>query len=84
MQHGLFHRTLRLPAYGEHETTRKVPLKGFSNIAIIDSHQIYHTLEKQREGLKVDGCWVHAKKKFAELVKSVGAGVNHNSIAAEA
>lgn len=59
-------------------------LKGFSGIAVTDGYQAYHTLEKRRDGLQVAGCWVHAKRKFAELVKSVGAETADNSIAAEA
>ena len=56
----------------------------FSGIAVTDGYQAYHTLEKRRNGLQVAGCWVHAKRKFAELVKSVGAENADNSIAAEA
>jgi len=51
---------------------------------VTDGYQTYHTLEKRRDGLQVAGCWVHAKRKFAELVKSVGAETADNSIAAEA
>lgn len=59
-------------------------LKGFSGIAVTDGYQAYHTLEKRRDRLRIAGCWVHAKRKFAELVKSVGAGTADDSIAAEA
>lgn len=59
-------------------------LKGFSGIAVTDGYQAYHTLQKRRDGLRIAGCWVHAKRKFAELVKSVGDGIADDSIAAEA
>ena len=59
-------------------------LKGFFGIAVTDGCQAYHTLEKRREGLKVAGCWVHAKRKFAELIKSVVTDNADGTIAAEA
>ena len=49
-------------------------LKGFSGILITDGYQVYHTLEKSTDGLKIAGCWVHAKRKFAELIKATAKG----------
>ena len=42
------------------------------------------TLSKKRKKLKVAGCWVHAKRKFAELVKVLGDKTSDRLIAAEA
>lgn len=56
-------------------------LKDYSGTLVTDGYQVYHSLEKKREGLQVAGCWVHAKRKFAEMVK---AGGNNGTIAAEA
>ena len=48
-------------------------LKGYSGILVTDGYQVYHTLDKEREDLQVAGCWVHAKRKFAEYIKALGA-----------
>ncbi|MCD7819639.1 MAG: IS66 family transposase [Lachnospiraceae bacterium] len=55
-------------------------LKGYSGTLVTDGYQVYHSLEKKRDGLKVAGCWVHAKRKFAEMVKAGSS----DTIAAEA
>ena len=34
--------------------------------------------------MKVAGCWIHAKRKFAELVKALDTGPSDEIIAAEA
>ena len=35
-------------------------LKTFSGTVVTDGYQVYHKLEKEREDLKVAGCWIHA------------------------
>lgn len=58
-----------------HETPKNY-LKGYKGILMTDGYQVYHTLEKERpDELKVAGCWAHARRKFAELVKS-GNGIS--------
>jgi transposase len=59
-------------------------LNGYSGILVTDGYQVYHSLDKQRDDLQVAGCWIHAKRKFAELVKAVGINTVENTIAAEA
>ena len=34
-------------------------LKDFQGVCVTDGYEIYHTLEKEREDLKVAGCWAH-------------------------
>ena len=46
--------------------------------------RVYHKLEKEREDLKVAGCWIHARRPFADFIKSVGLTVAKGSIAQEA
>ena len=41
---------------------------------VTDGYQVHHSLERQRDDLKIAGCWIHAKRGFAEYVKSVGTG----------
>jgi len=47
-------------------------LKGYKGICVTDGYQVYHTLEKEQEDLKVAGCWSHARRRFADVVKSLG------------
>ena len=46
-------------------------LKCFSGIAITDGYQVYHKLDKEREDLSIGGCWIHARRPFAEFIKSI-------------
>lgn len=46
-------------------------------------YQVYHSLEKQKDDLKVAGYWVHAKRKFAELVKVIGIPELDGTVAAQ-
>ena len=59
-------------------------LKDYSGILVTDGYQAYHALERQRQDIKVAGCWVHAKRKFAELVKAVGEDHVDSTTAAQA
>ena len=44
-------------------------LKKFKGICVTDGYQVYHTIEKEREDLKIAGCWAHARRRFDEVVK---------------
>ena len=75
----------------DYQQTRKTDhprefLKGYSGIVVTDGYQVYHSLEKQREDLQVAGCWIHAKRKFAEIVKTSNSEdlSKDNIVAAEA
>ncbi len=46
-------------------------LKDFSGICVTDGYQVYHTVENEREGLKVAGCWSHARRRYDEAVKAL-------------
>ncbi|MBE5839383.1 MAG: IS66 family transposase [Butyrivibrio sp.] len=59
-------------------------LKDFSGTVVTDGYQVYHTLGKERKDLKISGCWIHARRPFAEFIKSVGVEAAKGSIAAEA
>ena len=47
-------------------------LEGYSGVCVTDGYQVYHTLADQNEDLKIAGCWAHARRKFADIVKSLG------------
>ena len=58
-------------------------LKDFSGIAVTDGYQVYHTLGSERQDLKIAGCWIHARRPYAEFIKSVGTSAAKGSVAAE-
>lgn len=46
-------------------------LKDYKGFLVTDGYESYHTLAKKRpDDLKVAGCWAHARRKFAEIVKA--------------
>lgn len=59
-------------------------LKDYSGIVVTDGYQVYHSLESKRPDLEIAGCWIHAKRKFAELVKAAGIKALDGTVAAEA
>ena len=60
-------------------------LDGYEGILMTDGYQVYHTLAGERpDELKVAGCWAHAKRKFAEIVKSTGVKTANGTIADKA
>ena len=59
-------------------------LKDFSGTVVTDGYQVYHKLGKERHDLQIAGCWIHARRPFAEFIKSVGTEASKGSIAAEA
>ena len=59
-------------------------LKDFSGTVVTDGYQVYHKLGNERKDLNISGCWIHARRPFAEFIKSVGAETAKGSIAAEA
>ena len=61
----------------DYQPTRKTDhpeefLKDYSGILVTDGYQVYHSLEKKRDNLKVAGCWIHAKRGFSNIVKALG------------
>lgn len=61
----------------EYQKTRKSDhprqfLKDFRGICVTDGYQVYHTIEGERKDLKIAGCWAHAKRRFANVVKTLG------------
>ena len=73
----------------EYQPTRKTDnprkfLQDFHGTLVTDGYQVYHTLQDERpDDIIVAGCWAHTKRKWAEIVKSVGAKTAAGTIAAE-
>ncbi|HJJ87093.1 MAG TPA: IS66 family transposase, partial [Methanocorpusculum sp.] len=59
-------------------------LKDFSGTVVADGYQVYHKLAGEREDLKISGCWIHARRPFADFIKSVGCKTAKGTIAQEA
>lgn len=48
-------------------------LKDFRGVVVCDGYQVYHKLGEERpDQLKIAGCWAHARRKFANVCKSLG------------
>ena len=56
-------------------------LKDFSGICVTDGYQVYHTIENEREDLKIAGCWSHARRRFDEAVKALPKTKQKDSLA---
>ena len=56
-------------------------LKGFDGVCVTDGYQVYHTLGKEREDLKIAGCWSHARRRFDEAVKALPKAKQKESLA---
>lgn len=61
----------------EYQKTRKADhprefLKEFHGICVTDGYQVYHTIDNERDDFMVAGCWAHAKRRFANVVKTLG------------
>ena len=46
-------------------------LKDFSGVCVTDGYQVCHTVEDEREDLRIAGCWSHARRRFDEAVKAL-------------
>lgn len=62
----------------EYQKTRKADhprefLKDYKGVVVCDGYQVYHKLANERpDELMVAGCWTHARRKFANVCKSLG------------
>ena len=60
-------------------------LRGFSGTVMCDGYQAYHALEKEDpESFTVAGCWVHAKRKYTEIVKTDGSKKSKGTLSEKA
>lgn len=53
-------------------------LKDFKGICVTDGYQVYHNIEKEIEGLKIAGCWAHARRGYDEAAKDAPKSVDRN------
>lgn len=55
-------------------------LKDYNGICVTDGYQVYHTLEKEKEDLKISGCWVHCRRKFEEALEVIPKELRKQSV----
>ena len=55
-------------------------LKDYSGICVTDGYQVYHTLEKEKEDLKIAGCWVHCRRKFHDALEVIPKDLRKQSV----
>ncbi len=56
-------------------------LKDFKGVCVTDGYQVYHTVEKEREDLRIAGCWVHARRRYDEALKALPKASQKSSLA---
>lgn len=55
-------------------------LRDYSGICVTDGYQVYHTLEKEKEDLKIAGCWVHCRRRFEEALSLIPKGKQKGTV----
>lgn len=60
----------------EYQKTRKKEypkafLATFHGYCVTDGYAVYHSIEKEQENLIIAGCWAHARRGFADVVKAL-------------
>ena len=55
-------------------------LKDYSGICVTDGYQVYHTLEKEKEDLKIAGYWVHCRRKFHDALEVIPKDLRKQSV----
>ena len=55
-------------------------LKDYNGICVTDGYQVCHTLEKEKEDLKIAGCWVHCRRKFEEALEVIPKELRKQSV----
>jgi len=59
-------------------------LKDFSGVCLTDGYQVYHTIEKEREDLKIAGCYAQVRRRYDEALKAMPMSARKGSLAYKA
>ncbi len=59
-------------------------LKDFSGVCLTDGYQVYHTIKKEREDLKIAGCYAHVRRRYDEALKAMPMSARKGSLAYKA
>lgn len=81
---GFMYRDRQIILY-EYQQTRNAShprefLRDYTGICVTDGYQVYHTLEKERENLKIAGCWVHCRRRFNDALEVIPKAHRKESI----
>ena len=81
---GFMYRDRQIILY-EYQKTRNAShprefLRDYTGICVTDGYQVYHTLEKEREDLKIEGCWVHCRRRFNDALEVIPKAHRKESI----
>lgn len=81
---GFMYRDRQIILY-EYQKTRSAShprefLRDYTGICVTDGYQVYHTLEKEREDLKIAGCWVHCRRRFNDALEVIPKAHRKESI----
>ena len=81
---GFMYRNRQIILY-EYQKTRNAShprefLRDYTGICVTDGYQVYHTLEKERENLKIAGCWVHCRRRFNDALEVIPKAHRKESI----
>lgn len=47
-------------------------LKEFHGTCVTDGYEVYHSIGRERKDITFAGCWAHARRGFADVVKTLG------------
>ena len=71
---GFVYRDRQIVLY-EYQKTRNAShpreFEGLHGICVTDGYQVYHTLERSVENLKIAGCWVHCRRRFNDALEVI-------------
>jgi len=59
-------------------------LKSFDGVVVTDGYEVYHKLARERQELRIAGCWSHARRRFAEAVQAADKRAARKTVAYEA
>lgn len=70
----------------DYQKTRKADhprefLKGYKGTIVTDGYEVYHKLEKEVADITIAGCWSHARRRFADVVKTMDKEAAKNTLA---
>jgi transposase len=58
-------------------------LKDYTGTIVTDGYEVYHRLEKERQDITIAGCWSHVRRRFADVVKSLGKKESKGTLASD-
>jgi len=82
---GKMHKTSPIILYNYQRTRNsshpKEFLEGFQGTLVTDGYQVYHKLSSDDPNIVIAGCWAHARRNFANIVKSLGKEQSKGTLA---